>query len=109
MGNGDTPATPEAPEDEHNKYRDHLTDAKATVTNSVNTWGEDGNPAQTIINHVVAGWDCDEANLWMDQVRTKGLAINPFFQTAETDLAGLISAQPEEVPAEDWRGDVYTY
>lgn len=94
-------------EEEHNKYRDHLEDAKSTVTNSVNTWGEDGNPAQSIINHVTSGWQCDEADTWMDDVRAKGLTIRPFFETAESDLAALITAEPENVDKGEWRGDAY--
>jgi hypothetical protein len=97
----------EAPGDEHNKYRDHLVDAKATVTNSVNTWGEDGNPAQSIINHVTSGWQCDEADLWMDEVRAKGLTIRPSFETAESDLTALIRAEPVNVDKGDPHGDAY--
>src|SRR4051794_20499874 len=98
-----------APAQEHNKYRDHLIDAKATVTNSVTTWGEDGNPGQSVINHVTSGWQCDEADLWMDQVRARALTIRSFFETAESDLASLIKVQKVNVDKGDWRGDAYTY
>jgi hypothetical protein len=97
-----------APAEEHNKYRDHLVDAKSTVTNVVNTWGEDGNPGQSIINHVTSGWQCDEADLWMDEVRTKALTIQGFFETAEADLAALVKAEPTDVHKGNWRGDAYT-
>lgn len=96
-------------DEEHNKYRDHLVDAKATVTNSVNTWGEDGNPAQSIINHVTSGWQCDEADLWMDEVRAKALTIKSFFETAESDLADLIKLEKLTVDKGDPHGDAYVY
>lgn len=103
-------AEEEAPAKEHNKYRDHLVDAKGTATNSVNTWGEDGNPAQSIINHVTSGWQCDEADLWMDQVRAKALTIKSFFETAESDLTALINRpEPVQVDKGDPRGDAYVY
>lgn len=95
--------------EETNRYLAHLEDAEAIVENVVDTWGEDGNPAQSIMNHLAAGWQCEKGDDLIDQVRDKGLKIKPEFESAEDVVSSAVTGQLDEpkVEAGNWRGDAY--
>lgn len=90
---------------ERNYYQVHLRQAASTVaTQRDNVSSSPLNPATPITRHASIGWECSEADDWLDEVRDRCGAIPNAFNDARDLLNETANAQPDEVPENHHHG-----
>lgn len=98
-----------APVEETNFYKQDLADAKIAISDEVEAFSGVGGPSASITQHVAGngGWECTEADTWVQDVSTRCSAIVTAFQTALDDVEAEWSSQPDKVHEGNWRGLAY--
>ena len=95
---------------ETNQYKAALHAALGVIDEQIALVSGDQGMVQPVVSRIATqdGWVCDAADEWVSELSERCTPIATEFQAARDEVHGEWSGEPDEVDANDWRGNRYS-
>ncbi len=94
---------------EDNLYKAALGRARTRIGQERDAFDIGGDPTSAITRAIATdgGWDCSEADGWLEDLSHQVSGLREAFDQAWNDINSAHEAQPDKVDEGDWRGRSY--